>query len=263
MQKSGIRGIQSVEIGYRVLLAVQGGPGPVTLKEIAARAELTPSAAHNYLASLIRTGLVWSDRRGSYRLGPSAAALGLAALKQTDTFDVIRTEAVILQEETGHDATVACWSEAGPVIIFRKEDAQRGGFSLRIGQVHLLTTGAGNVFVAYLDSKTVRPIAIAELAANSQPRGRCDSLLAKIRSDVTAKGYAALPSITVPGYGSLSAPVWDHNDAVLYALTVTGPASDLDFRPDGVHVPHLLRCAQRASRQLGAPAERWTQTRRA
>src|ERR1700754_3172359 len=142
MAKSAVRGIQSVEIGYRVLLAVQAGHGPMTLKEISSRTGLTPSAAHNYLASLVRTGLVSSDRRGSYRLGPSAAALGLAALKQTDTFDIVRTEAVVLQEEPGHNVSVSCWSEGGPVIIFRREGFRRGPLELRIGQVHLLTTGA-------------------------------------------------------------------------------------------------------------------------
>jgi DNA-binding IclR family transcriptional regulator len=257
MAKSAVRGIQSVEIGYRVLLAVQAGAGPATLKDIATRTGLTPSAAHNYLASLVRTGLVWSDRRGSYRLGPSAAALGLAALKQTDTFDVIRTEAVLLQEETGHNVSVSCWSESGPVIIFRREGLRRGPFELRIGQVHLLTTGAGNVFIAYLDMTTVLPIALAECDAGGRSRQDCETLLNGIRADVRSKGYATRPSITAPGYGSLSAPVWDADGAILYALTVTGPTAQLDFSPDGALAPGLLRGARRASRLLGAPTECW------
>jgi DNA-binding IclR family transcriptional regulator len=257
MAKSPVRGIQSVEIGYRVLLAVQAATGPASLKDIAARTGLTPSAAHNYLASLVRTGLVWSDRRGSYRLGPSAAALGLAALKQTDTFDVIRTEAVLLQEECGHNVSVACWSDAGPVIIFRRQGARRGPLDLRIGQVHLFTTGAGNIFIAYLDLKTILPVALAECAANGQSAAAGKALVNEIKADVRRNGHASRPSITAPGYGSLSAPVWDADGAILYALTITGPTAELDFKPEGVLVPSLLRGARRASRQLGAPTECW------
>jgi DNA-binding IclR family transcriptional regulator len=257
MAKAAVRGIQSVEIGYRVLLAVQAGTGPAPLKEIAARTGLTPSAAHNYLASLVRTGLVWSDRRGSYRLGPSAAALGLAALKQTDTFDVIRNEAVILQEETGHNVSVSCWSESGPVIIFRRQGARRGPLELRIGQVHLLTTGAGNIFIAYLDMEMILPVARAECSANGQSGADCKALLNGIKADIRHKGYAIRPSITAPGYGSLSAPVWDADGAILYAFTITGPTAELDFKPEGMLVPSLVRGARRASRLLGAPTECW------
>jgi DNA-binding IclR family transcriptional regulator len=254
--KARPRGIQSVEIGFRVLLAVQAGPGPVSLKEIALRADLTASAAHNYLISLMRTGMVSSDQRGTYRLGPGAAALGLVALRQTDSFDILRTEAVLLQEETGHDATVSYWSEAGPVIIFRKEGIYKRSFELRIGHIHLLTTGAGNVFIAYQDLRAVRAVAFAELSAAGRSDD-CDARLEDIRADVLRKGYAARRSITVPGYGSLSAPVWDADDAVIYALTVTGPVAEIDFNPNGVRIPCLLRGARRSSRQLGAPPKRW------
>jgi DNA-binding MarR family transcriptional regulator len=58
------KGIKSIEVGYRVLLAVQRGPGSVQFSEIAKRAQLGSGAVHNYLASLVRTGLVEQEGRG-------------------------------------------------------------------------------------------------------------------------------------------------------------------------------------------------------
>lgn len=255
--KASARGIQSVEVGYRVLNAVQAGPGALTLKEIAARAKLTASAAHNYLVSLGRIGLVQSDRRGAYRLGPSAAALGLVALKQADLFETVRTEAMNLHEITGLGTVIMIWSDLGPVIVFKKEGLHRGAFDLRNGHVAMLTTGGGNIFVTYLDDKLIKPVAIAELRAKKQPPSDWEKVVAKIRADVRAKGYAAREVDPLPGYGALSAPVWDTNGTVHYTLTLIGPGEDIDYAPGGRHVPHLLRAARRASRLLGADAKFW------
>lgn len=258
MQKATGRGIQSVEVGYRVLNAVQAGPGALTLKEIASRAKLTASAAHNYLVSLGRIGLVQSDRRGAYRLGPSATALGLVALKQADLFESVRAEAMNLYEQTGVGVVIMIWSDLGPVIVFKKEGIHRGAFDLRNGHVSMLTTGGGNIFVTYLDDKVIQPVAVAELKAQGRPAAEWKSTVAKIRDDVLVKGFAARNVDPLPGFGALSAPVWDTNGTVHYTLTLIGPSEDLDYGVKGRHVPHLLRAARRASRLLGADAKFWS-----
>jgi DNA-binding IclR family transcriptional regulator len=253
------RGIQSIEVGYRVLLAIQAGPGAVALRDIASRAELTASATHNYLVSLIRTGLVQTDQRGSYQLGSAAVALGLTAIKSVAPFDAVRREALHLHETLGTGIAVLTWSDDGPVIIMKKEGLRRGPFELRNGHVPMLTTGGGNVFIAYLDEKVTRPVALAELRAKDRPARECTAVLAEIRAEVLKQGYSARRLETLPGYGALSAPVWDLNDDVAYALTLTGPAESLDFSAKGKHIPELLKSARRASQQLGASGRRWVQ----
>lgn len=258
MAKKESRGIQSIEVGYRVLLAIQAGPEAVILRDIASRADLTASAAHNYLVSFIRTGLVQTDQRGSYQLGPSAVALGLSAIKHVSTFEAVRSEALRLHEKLGTGIAVLTWSDEGPVIILKKEGIHRGPFELRNGHVPMLTTGGGNVFIAYLDEKATRPVALAELRAKNRPARDCSTVLADIRSGVLKQGYSARQLETLPGYGALSAPVWDLNDDVAYALTLTGPAESLDFSTNGKHIPELLKSARRASMQLGASAKHWS-----
>ena len=51
------RGIQSVEIAFRILSALQTSERALPLKEIAALSDLSPSATSNYMISLVRTGL--------------------------------------------------------------------------------------------------------------------------------------------------------------------------------------------------------------
>src|SRR5262245_29841347 len=81
------RGIQSVDVGFRVLAALAAEPEAAALGAIAKRAALSPSQAHRYLASLIASGMaVQNAASGRYELGPQAIQIGLAALARTDVF---------------------------------------------------------------------------------------------------------------------------------------------------------------------------------
>ncbi len=256
--KRQVRGIQSIEIGYRVLLAIQAGPREVILRDIAARSGLSASAAHNYLVSFVRTGLVETDQRGSYRLGPSAVALGLSAMTHTSPFDVVHAAALTLHEAIGCGVAILTWSDHGPIIVFKKEGVNRGQYALRNGHVPILTTGGGNIFIAYLSEKVTKPPILAELRDSGRPVKQYADIRREISDAVLSFGYSARKLETLPGYGAISVPIWDVNDDVAYALTLTGPAEQLDFKRHGKHIPHLLQCAARTSMQLGAKASRWS-----
>ena len=253
---SGPRGIQSIELGYRILTAIQQGPDAVALKTISARAGMSPSAVHNYLASFVRTGMVSADARGQYRLGPSLAALGLAAARQVDHFELIRTKAVALSDSTGLGVAMLIWSAQGPVIVFNRPDPRHHRFELRNGPVSMLSTAGGHVFATLLPREATRPIALRE-RGESATGADCDLLLDGIGRAVRAAGYADVMLDTLPGYGAVSVPIWDARDAPAYALTITAPAELMDKSPNGPHVTSLIAAGRELSRLLGAPPARW------
>src|SRR5882757_11197006 len=75
------RGIQSVEIGMRVIEALRAAGGPLVLKDVARAADLPTSNCHRYLVSFVRTGFVIQDAHsGRYDLGSRVVQAGLAAL---------------------------------------------------------------------------------------------------------------------------------------------------------------------------------------
>jgi DNA-binding IclR family transcriptional regulator len=255
---SGPRGIQSIELGYRILTAIQQGPDAVALKTISARAGMTPSAVHNYLASFVRTGMVSADARGQYRLGPSLAALGLSAARHVDQFELIRGKAVALSDRTGLGVAVLMWNAHGPLILFNKPDPRNHVFELRNGPVSMLSTAGGHVFASVLPRDATRPVALRERGAKATP-GECDRLLDDITQAVRQAGYADVMLDTLPGYGAMSVPIWDARDSVAYALTITAPVELMDKDAKGPHVQALLDAGRELSRLLGAPPARWAQ----
>ncbi|UIY32264.1 helix-turn-helix domain-containing protein (plasmid) [Neorhizobium galegae] len=97
-------GIQSLEKGLKVLTAIQHAGRAMRLNDIAAAAGMTPSMAHGYLVSLVRTGFVAQDRlSGLYDLGDAALQLGLASLSRTDFLSLARAAISQLAAGTRRD----------------------------------------------------------------------------------------------------------------------------------------------------------------
>ena len=55
------RGIQSIEVGGQLLVALSNTGNPMTLKQLAEAADMTPAKAHPYLVSFGKIGLVAQD----------------------------------------------------------------------------------------------------------------------------------------------------------------------------------------------------------
>lgn len=254
------KGIQAIETGYRVLVAIQQGPQPVPLKDIAKRARISPSQAHNYLSSYVRTGMVVAGGRGAYGLGPSLAALGMTAMTSLDRYEVIREEALRLREHTSLGVAVAIWTEMGPVIVFNKAGDPWGIFDLRNGVASILHTGSGNVFITYLDPEITDPPALRELADEDITGTAAAQHLESIRTAVRRDGFAMQTLSEMPGYDAISAPVWDAHGEVLYALTITGPRDRIDSGPREWLTEQLLLSSTKLSRQFGAPSHFWARS---
>ena len=214
----GSKRIKSVEVGYRVLLAVQLGPGAVKLSDIAKRCGLSTGAAHNYLASLLNTGLVEQEGRGRYRLGPSAFALSLASFRQLNGYDVMRDASQALHRQTGQSTAVAVWSQGGPVSVYIQRSEHVGSFEFRSGHLPMLKSGAGWLFMAYLPEHHTRDLIKSELEGGSNSDEAADKLIASARERVLPQGYARYDYDPVSF--ALSAPIWTEDGRIPFVLSL-------------------------------------------
>ena len=204
--------------------------------------------------------MVESPGRGQYQLGPSIAALGLAALRHSNSFEVVRAEAVLLSDRTELGVAVLSWTPRGTCIIYVHEGARRGPFDLRNGPVPTLRTGGGNVFLAYLDPALTHSIVTEEAAAQGISTREGRELHASIGGTVRKTGYAVTKLVELPNYMSVSAPVWTSDDRLGYALTIVGPSIVIDATTRSDQIEQLLASARKLSRQLGASPAHWAGT---
>jgi DNA-binding IclR family transcriptional regulator len=245
------RGIQSVEVGGRLLLALAQARMPLALSDLAIAADLAPGQAHAYLVSLSRLGLVKRDElSGRYEPGPLSLRLGLLHLENQPAFRAAVPRVAALAEAIGFSVAICIAGPQGPTIV----RYEHGGFpphvNLHVGTVMSLpATSTGRVFCAYLPRETLDAMwanqSGADQSATAAPRDAAfQTSLEKIR----ARGLESSVDAPSPGISSLSAPVFDPDGRLALALTVIGSTGSIDVAADG----RIARALLGAAREIGA-----------
>ena len=259
---NGQRGIQSVEVGGQLLVALVESGKPMMLREVAALAEMAPAKAHPYLVSFMRLGLVEQDRAsGRYELGPLALQMGLACMRRLNPVR-IGTEAIVeLGADIGQTVALALWGNHGPTIIRIEEASAAVHVNMRAGSVmSLLGTATGRVFAAFLPAKLIetfleagqREATVGDESARHMSREQIEAALAEVRQ----KGMARAVGHPIPGVNAFSVPVFDQSGSVALVITAIGPEGTFDANWESPIATKLLECAAKVSERLGSQSNR-------
>src|SRR5215470_20260218 len=104
------RGIQSIEVGGQLLVALMENGAPMTLRDLSRAAGMPPAKAHPYLVSFGNLGLVKQDpHTAEYQLGPLALQLGLVALHGLDPVNEALAEVGQLAAAIEQAVAIAVW----------------------------------------------------------------------------------------------------------------------------------------------------------
>ncbi|CAG9181956.1 IclR family transcriptional regulator [Cupriavidus respiraculi] len=250
-------GIQSIEVGFKLLQALAASPRAMMLRDLAAAADMNPAKAHRYLVSFQRLGVVAQDPVGGrYDLGPFALQLGLAGLNRLDPVKKARPILSQLRDEIDQTAGIAVWGNHGPTIVHWEESSHPVTVSLRLGDVMpMLNSATGRLFGAYLPRRQTLPLIERELRERQQdevpdlPRTLAD--YDAVCADVRAHGAARIRGGVLPGINAISMPVFDANGHVAMALIVLGAQSVFDAEWGGAVDRRVRAIAQQISTELG------------
>jgi len=237
------RNIQSIEVGFRLIRALEQAPGPMSLKLLSQRAGMEPSKAHLYLVSFCNLGLVRQEDSGYYALGSYALQLGLAALNKIDLAHLARKVLHELRDETGEAVSLAVHGDKGPVIVAKADGLKDDPLVIRLGRtLRVSNSAAGRIFLTYSDADSVRRLLEAEIA-----RGEVTAAgVKKLKQDVREHGYARADALAHAGFSSLAAPVFDHEGRLAGAITLLGLSANFPASAEG----HLSQVLMSKTRQL-------------
>ncbi|MBJ9915227.1 helix-turn-helix domain-containing protein [Burkholderia cenocepacia] len=255
------RGIQSVEVGGRLLDGLARRRKPLGLSELAAAADLSTAQAHTYLVSLTRLALVKRDAlTGNYEPGPLSLRLGLMSIERQPAYRATLPHAVRLAETVGLSVALSVPGVLGPTIV----RIEHGGYplhvNLHVGSVMSLdTTATGRVFRAFGDAAQLDAMAASQAGAGDTLAGAESESVA---SDAGAQP-AELDAIRMrgiersidrpsPGVSGMCVPVFDAQGRLQLALTVIGSTGSIDVDWDGPIAVALRDAARQATASLGA-----------
>ena len=255
------KGIQSVEVGVRVVDALARANAPLPLRDIGKLSGISASQAHRYLTSFAKSGLVVQDpATGHYGLGPQALQWGVSAMNKTDSF-VLSSQALD-RICTRFDLTglLCVWGECGPTCVRLKRSTFLIGTDLGLGSVFpLMSSASGHVFLAHLQRAITRPFVQKESPrAKARGEGRSTTDLEKLCQQVREDGYAAVHGHYVSNLSAIAAPVLDHQGGLAAVITLIfrePPGQVITPAPEEI-ARALLEETRSVSRSLGwgAPA---------
>jgi DNA-binding IclR family transcriptional regulator len=249
------KGIQSIEVGYRLLQALQDSDRPMTLTALSKATSMPPSKCHIYLTSFIKVGLIVQKQAGGlYDLGPSALRLGLAALVRVDALEHARVAMQALRDELEETVVLSIWGNRGPTILHKEDGAHWSPLSVRVGTVLPVLSATGIALLSGHPAAAVDDLLRRELAATPDQSpwkvasvSELHSLLERTRELGMSQGRGNI----FPGYSGICSPILDHEGGVCAAVMVMGEIGQFDRGIDGPNAIALRRAAAAASERIG------------
>jgi len=253
-------GIQSIEVGFRLLDVLTCEPRAMMLRDLAQRAGMSPAKAHRYLVSFLRLGVVAQDPlSGRYELGGFALQLGLARLARVDGVALARIALAELRDRLDLTVGIAVWGNQGPTMVHWMESSHPAKASLKLGDVMpLLSSATGLLFAAYLPQGKTAAMLERELADSRRssysgaPRTREE--VGKVLDEVRAHAAARVEGMLLPTIHAFCMPVFDSTGALALGLVALGHEGAFDIRWGGEVDLALRECARKLSYELGYSA---------
>ncbi len=251
------QGIQSIEIGFRLLRVLAATNRPMMLRDVAKGAGMPAAKAHRYMVSFMRIGLVEQDTAtGRYDLGAAALELGLASLGRLEPVRLADPILENLCEEIQETVALAVWGNRGATIV-RIVDA--GGpvtITLRAGNVlSLCKSATGRAFSAFFRSPFLKPMLDEELRELAQstrtPVTTLRRQLEKSLNEIREQGIARATGSLTPGINGFSAPVFDHSGQMVAAITSLGSVGEFNVEWDSAVAKSMRSAAAALSERLG------------
>lgn len=240
------RGIQSIEVGGRILSALMHASSPMMLRDLASAANLAPAQCHGYLTSYKNIGLVEQDSRsGFYQLGHFALRLGIGRIRGVGLLNSASQAIYSLSEELGFMALMVVWGPHGPTIVQVSEGALPLTLNIRQGTLFSVTgTASGIVFGAFSDPEGMDRLINSEINGQSRshsfgkipPRETYDLAVKKAQE----LGYSETVGAPIPGINAVSAPVFNRQSNLEMVITLIGRTEDMPVDERSVAVRKLL-----------------------
>jgi DNA-binding IclR family transcriptional regulator len=259
MYEANTGGVQAVETGIRLLLALIALGPTSKLKILAEQSGMSAPKAHRYLTSYCRSGLVERDNNGGgYRLGPLALQMGLAVLRHLDVVKVTSPILTELRDETGFTTALAVWGSFGPTFVRLEESNELVVTTTRPGTVlPILSSSTGKIFGAFLPRKITASLLAAEMKRRGGLNGTYEllkdrELIKTMFERIKREGIAYNDSQEYHrGINAVAAPIFDHSGNLAAAITIWGEVGVLDTRHNGPIAKLLKEKTKDASRKMG------------
>lgn len=246
-------GAQSIGRALAILKAFDDRHPEWSLSDLSEHVGLNKTTTYRLLAALESEGCITRNAiSGGYRLGLELVALGGVALRTIDLHTVARPEMERLAQDAGAAVSLEVWNRGQALVL--DEVASRGpaGAPRDMGtRLPLHATSTGKVLLAYRSQDEIEAQLRQPLNALTEKTMTTPAQLAEELRQIRAQGYAVTREELEVGFVAMAAPIYDHTNAVIAAVSIGGPRIRLTEERLPELIALLQVTARAISRQLG------------
>jgi IclR family KDG regulon transcriptional repressor len=243
--------IASLDAGLALLETIAEHPD-LGLTDLAERAGATKSQTFRLLHTLESRGFVIRDEsKRTYRLGYRALFVGERARRQTDLIRCAQPFLHELSAQSRENVHLIAREGVHSVCIALAESPQPLRLYAQVGRLGPLHAGGGSkVMLAYAPRDVREAVLAGPLERFNEATITDPTHLNAILADIRRDGYhVALADIDENAF-SIAAPIRDHDDRVVAAISVAGPTIRLDDGALARFRELVLTAAERISAAL-------------
>lgn len=200
-----------------------------TLSELAAATELPPSTALRLLTILEQRGYVErSSDTDRYRIGVALFERGSVYIQSTSVEAEATEPLAALARETNQTASIAVMDRTDIVHIAVRQPKRAIRYYAPVGQREMAhCTGLGKVLLSGLSEEALREV--VERRGLPSRTDRTITTLSALRAhleEVRKQGFAIDNEESLVGLRCVAAPIYDHRDRLIAAMSASGPADE-------------------------------------
>lgn len=252
---SPIAGTQSLDRALEVLTTIGDSPHPgLTLAACSSILGYSKATTLRMLRTMVaRDFLSYNEDLGTYTLGIANLRLGSEYLRRIDLRNIalpLMRDLVAETRETAHLATVSgsdviyieVVDSPEPVRIFSRVGDVRPTYAAGVGKAILAWTDPGRLASRLPERLEVRtPNTLVTM----------DALLADL-AETRRRGFAIDNAENREGIRGYAAPIFDHTNTVIAAVSIAGPSERVTAAADTVLGPKVAAVAEQISTKMGS-----------
>lgn len=248
---NGASYLRTLGAGLRVLDILRRDP-LLSLAEVGARTQWSPSKAHRLLSTLETEGFVARTAEKTYHLGPAAIALGFAAHRQHPLVVQARDVLDWLVEEASESAYLVLRRGFSRVVLDMRDAPQRLRTHAPIGEEHpLYVSGAGLTILAFSTDGLVEQVLARPLQAVTHATETDPNRIRQLLEEIRRRGHHVSKEDFRIGAFSIGAPVFNRTSQCVAAIAVAGPITQLRLNEETLIIERVTEAARELSSRLG------------
>lgn len=236
-----------------ILRALEAGPGDLSLKEIALRADLDKATCHRILGTLVAGEIAESGALpGTYRLGIRLLELGKTVQRRINLRERAAPVLAQLGFETEESILLAILRNDRALYIEVLQGAFLDVSGVRVGDTLPLHVGAApRALLAALPDERIRAFLRHPLHSFTERTPATPEEVWQVVRETRARGYALSDADIMAGVTAVGAPIYDHTGDVAGSIAIAGRAERLTPERKPALASAAIAGAEKISRLMG------------